>query len=294
MDGAARAVQPGRDRMTNRHNVTRVATLAGAILLQSGCFGAHGRDGDESAHDAGALPDPDGGTAPVDPVAPPPPEPGPAPAPTCGALDRDVTVTIETLGRRPCEPGRYDDSVLYGIEHVPGGIELSIDTCPLADDDCRCGVTVTGFSGDAASELTTRDGGFVTAVLDDNGVLVEETDSSCPMDDYSCVPNLVFAAWTGLLETSTVDPGALDFRWGDLACSTASPSGCAVNTFDVAVLAWVSGFPGAIGTEVVVSEGGPVFLDHNATTFELVRSTIESCPDERRARTVSWAAWRSR
>jgi hypothetical protein len=95
-----------------------------------------------------------------------------------------------------------------------------------------------------------------------------------------------------MLEAPPIDPRALDLRWGEVTCSATST--CSIETYDLVLTAWVSGFPGAIGFEVPVSEGPPQTIEDNGTTFELVRSTIESCPDELRARTASWAAWRSR
>lgn len=279
--------------MNNRHNLARIAPLAGATVLLFGCFGAHGPDGEEPArHDAGAMPDPDagGGTAPIDAGTVVPP------TPSCGSF-ADIEVRIETIGIRPCTPGRYDGVMVYGIDPLPGGAHLLLDMCPLADDDCRCGVTVTGIDGFVASELGPSGTDGVTVVLHERGVLVEANDPSCPMDDHSCVQYPIFAAASGTLESPPIDPDAIDLSWGEEACNAPAPElgrDCSTTSFDVVVTAWVSGFPGAIGTDLTFAPGESRPIEEHGTTFQLVRASISSCPDTRSVRTAAWATWRAR
>ena len=287
---AAYGVQTRRSRMTNRHNLARIAPLAGAMVVLFGCFGTHGRDDEEGARrDAGTLPEPDaGGTAPVDA--------GTTVPPACGTT-ADIEVSIETLGLRECAAGRYEGAWLYAIDSVPSGVRLSIDLCPLADDDCRCAVTVTGIDERAASEIRLPGAsGEVAVVLHEQGVLVESHDPSCPMDDFSCVRYPVLAAASGMLESPPVDPSAIDLAWGDDICSAPAPDvgpDCSRSSFGVVLTAWVSGFPGPIGTEMSFAPGETRSIDELGTVFQLARAGMTSCPDTRVARTAAWALWRA-
>jgi hypothetical protein len=276
--------------MTTRHTLAR--SLGITFVFAVGCFGSHGTEpgpGPGTTDDAGA---PTADATPPPPVlrdASPTPVPVPPPGTTCGSL-AEITVTTETIGRRPCTPGTYPGSALYGIDSVPDGLRLSIDTCPDADDDCRCAVTVLGGHAGLAGEIA-RPVGAVTATFAETGVLIEQQSSGCPMDDFSCVPTLVFAAMDGSLDAPPIDPASLDVYWGD--APERGPD-CASTGFALTLTSWASGFPGPIGTEYTgVVEGVPQRMPENGVTFRAVRANVRACPDERVARTAAWTAWAS-
>lgn len=268
-----------RGRMRTRLTLARAAVLATTI---SGCYGSHGT---VPGVDAGTyVGHPDGGMIVVPPDPPP----------SCGGSDR-ITVTIDAIGLRPCGPGVYPDSAVYAVEPAPGGTRFRIDTCPDSDDDCRCDVTVFGLP-DGVREDIAGSIGPVNVQLGENGVSIEQlVDCEPGPEPIGCVDTLFFAAMDGLLESPPIDPSSLDVRWAEPVCSRDAPelgAGCSATQFQLGVTAWVSGFPGAIGTEQLVTEGDPVVLDGSIASFAPVRTTSQSCPDIRVARTAAWAAWR--
>src|SRR5262245_62410037 len=108
--------------MRARLNMAHAAALA---VMLSGCYLEHG-----------STPGGDAGVPPPPPVRPDASMVTP-PAPGCGGTDR-IAVAIESVAGYPCAPGRYEESALYAIEAVAGGLRLRFDMCPTADAECRC------------------------------------------------------------------------------------------------------------------------------------------------------------
>lgn len=263
-------------------------TLALLPMLLAGCFGSHDRDGrEEPAVDAGRWEDPDASVEPPDD----PPEPGPMPAPTCGRSDA-IAIEVLTLGTRACAPGVHSGSSLYGVHPLHDGLQLDVDLCPDADEDCRCSLLVHGISPSAHEEMVRVSSG-VTVTIGETAVAIEVPAACTPEVEHECVSPLVFAAMDGSLESPPIDPEALDVAWGASVCSgpTDPSTECTLTSWDLAVLGWTSGFPGAIGFEQRVREGETVLHEGNLVMFQAVRTTTMACRDARFARTAAWAAW---
>ncbi len=259
-----------------------LARTAALTTMLAGCYGAHGAAGEEDA--GGGLP-PDPPAADAGLVVPP--------VPRCGGEGR-VEVAVEQVGLRACGPGRYDEAALYAVEPEGGALRLRLDLCPNADDDCRCDVTVRGVREGLHAELAAPSGA-VTVQLGQNGVAIEQpADCEPAPEPVGCVSTLYFAAMDGLVASPPIDPDALDVRVGEPTCSRSAPElgeACSASVMELVVTAWVSGFPGAIGTEQIVGEGEIVPLDSGAGVFHAIRTSVVSCPDARVAPTAAWAAW---
>lgn len=269
------------------------------LVFSVGCFGSHGAPGGP-----GPTPESDAGTPPDDPPDDPPPmvRPVPGPPPT-GCREsgpaRDVRVDVRSeLGGR-CEFGAFRGAAFYDVSTLPSvdGLSLLVDFCPDADADCMCDVTVSGVGTDIIDDIAAAsEGGLLAGEVQPTGIVLERpcADGECTDGTCACVPTLVLAAVDGSLDAPPVHTDAVTVAPGDEVCRTTDSSGeCDFVMWNLRVATWVSGFPGAIGSETVVEQGQTVRGEaFGGVSVRGLRSSGLDCGGEL-PRTGAWVAWGS-
>ena len=105
------------------------------------------------------------------------------------------------------------------------------------------------------------------------------------------MPTLVFAAVDGSLDLPPVTTEAVTVGLGEEVCRFTDSGECDFVMWNLHVVTWVSGFPGAIGTETIVEQGQTVRgEDFAGLTVRGLRANGFDCGGEL-PRAGAWAAW---
>lgn len=262
------------------------------ILVAAGCGASHGREdpAGETA-DAGAR-EPDAWReAPRDGGVPPEGE-------SCHRSGGGpLTVRVEaitTIRPERCTYGAIDGR-LYAVEPAGDGVRLSVDLCPLADDDCRCAIVVGAIGADLADRVIAPMN--VRGRVDPQLVFLEQSDTPCDacVDCWCPAPVALYAA-DGHPDAPPAIPSAVSFATGEEVCRTEWSAGdCGSARHRLRMIENTG--PLAVVPEMVeVDEGDEARLTRTNIFIRNRRSTETWCPDWERipplpGPTAFWVAW---
>jgi hypothetical protein len=204
-----------------------------------------------------------------------------------------VDVSSETGAR--CGYGSFDGAAIYDVSARPDvdGVAFRIDFCPDADDNCACDVVVSGVGSDVGADLASAPSSLLSVEVAPRGIVIERPcgDPGCGAGMCACVPTLVFAAVDGSLDDPPVRTEAVTAGYGTEVCRLADSGECDFVMWSLSLVAWSSGFPGAIGTEIVLEQGATVRgEDFTGLSLRSLRASGLDCGDGP-PREGAWAAW---